>query len=329
MKLSRMRSLLLNFFACSIKLKYLRFYLGILGENMPKYDKIFEIIAERWVKESTEMRPSEVPGIVYHYTNAAGIEGFLKSGKLWLTDFRFLNDSAEFTQSIEIMRRIIIEKRANCIEVVSKLYERIDTYSARERKSRGYVFSLTAERDDLSQWRGYANEGMGFTIGFSGELLHKASENDFNFSKVSYDENSEKIILEKALKEIEAKVIEEYSNNSEDEEYIIADAANNFSWLARDRAAYSKHPSFSSEKEFRLVTFRDSMERDIKVRVSGDRLVPYVELKIDGKSKLPIECIGVGPGFRGAEVVDAVRSLAKMYGYDPKIYFAETPYRRP
>lgn len=296
---------------------------------MPSYDVVFEKIADRWICDSLDMKPSEVPDIVYHYTNAAGLAGFLKSGEIWLTDFRFLNDSAEFTQSVDIMRRLILEKNVKCSALLSKFYSKILLISSAETRGSGYVFSLTSERDDLSQWRGYANEGVGFTIGFSGELLNKASEEGFNFSRVSYDEGSERRVLEKALKEIENKMISECADNAEDEDDIVLDAANNFNWLAKNRASSSKHKSFQSEKELRLVTFREESADGIEVRVSGDRLVPYVKLTLGEGGRLPIRSIGVGPGFKGAEVVDAVRALAKMYGYDPAIYFAQTPYRRP
>lgn len=38
-----------------------------------------------------------MPDIVYHYTNAAGVQGILESATLWLTDLQFMNDAEELT----------------------------------------------------------------------------------------------------------------------------------------------------------------------------------------------------------------------------------------
>jgi hypothetical protein len=37
----------------------------------------------------------EVPDVVYHYTNAAGLLGVLSTQQLWMTDTDFLNDAEE------------------------------------------------------------------------------------------------------------------------------------------------------------------------------------------------------------------------------------------
>lgn len=291
--------------------------------------KLFENIAERWIADSTELKPSEIPETVYHYTNAAGLEGALRSGKIWLTDFRFLNDSAEFTQSVEIMKSVINERLEGEGYIISSFYKKILEYSNGGNAKNGYVFSLTSERDDLSQWRGYANEGMGFSIGLAGQDICERSREEFNFSKVVYDVDMERRSLEVSLKEMEVNLVKqiELDNDNRDKD-IINQAALMFVNIASNRAPYNKHPSFFGENEWRIVTYREKNDDDIKVRVSGSRLVPYLEVDASNTRRLPLVSIGVGPGFAGSEVVDAVKSLAAMYGYSPEIYFANTPYRR-
>lgn len=40
-----------------------------------------------------------------------------------------------------------------------------------EEESLAYGFCLSVKRDMLSQWRGYADDGMGFAIGFKKEAI--------------------------------------------------------------------------------------------------------------------------------------------------------------
>ena len=41
------------------------------------------------------LEEAPLPAAVYHYTDAAGLQGILDSGVLWATDYRYLNDSSE------------------------------------------------------------------------------------------------------------------------------------------------------------------------------------------------------------------------------------------
>jgi hypothetical protein len=63
-------------------------------------------------------------------------------------------------------------------------------------------FCLSEESDLLSQWRGYANDGAGISIGFSNEYLEKLTESSksvastaasgFSLQKVVYDVDKQK-----------------------------------------------------------------------------------------------------------------------------------------
>lgn len=43
----------------------------------------------------------EIPEIVYHYTDAAGLLGIVSTGTLWMADIEFLNDAEELTYARE------------------------------------------------------------------------------------------------------------------------------------------------------------------------------------------------------------------------------------
>lgn len=111
-------------------------------------------------------------------------------------------------------------------------------------------------------------------------------------------------------------------------EKYVSTAANNLEWNIQAAAALYKHSSFSAEQEWRVNTYQPSS--NVKVRASGDRLVPYVELQLcsnDGGC-IPVAEIGIGPGFRQSSTRFAVEMLCEKSDIRANIYDAETPFRR-
>ena len=43
----------------------------------------------------------ETPEYLYHYTSQKGILGILQTNKLWMTNILYLNDSSEFTYTLD------------------------------------------------------------------------------------------------------------------------------------------------------------------------------------------------------------------------------------
>lgn len=295
---------------------------------MAGYKQAFDDIAKRWVEDLTVLKPSEVPETVYHYTDAAGLEGTLKSNLLWLTDYRFLNDATEFTFSNHILEEIIDKSVQEADSNMNAFYKMIQKRMKSNGDQYGFVYSLSAEKDDLSQWRGYANDGRGFTIGLDGATIASKADT-FSFAKVRYNIENERRSLELAIKEMELELKTHLTEDREENDLIAAYAGSQLAWINENRSAFNKHPSFAGENEWRIVTYLNKGDPEIKVRVSGGRLVPYVATDELLGTKLPIKSIGVGPGFIGSEVVEAVSALATSLGYNPDIYSADTPYRRP
>lgn len=292
----------------------------------------FEKIALRWINDAITLKPSQIPDIVYHYTDAAGLIGMLNSGQIWMTDYRFLNDKTEYTHTTKVSKSVISELlKKEPTDTQSRLYSTILAHEELEEPTASFVFSLSQRRDDLSQWRGYAREGEGFTLGLSGEALCEAScndENGFNFASVEYELATQSRVLQRALQDIEKQIAVQLNKPDADLDEILDDAARAFVWLRRNRGALNKHHSFRGEMEWRLVSYL-THDEPTKVRSSGPRLVRYVEFDVSvaRDSRLPLVEIGIGPGFSGAEKA-AVESLCRNHDYTPEIYFADTPYRQ-
>lgn len=69
---------------------------------------------DKFVSDLLEAHAAAPPGMLWHYTNAAGFLGIFRSGKLWATNTDYLNDASEMRyarrlvwQAIENMRSSI------------------------------------------------------------------------------------------------------------------------------------------------------------------------------------------------------------------------------
>jgi hypothetical protein len=276
-------------------------------------------------------RPSgEIPEVVYHYTDAAGLHGILSSRRVWATDCRFLNDETEsqlgLHRATQLVQALYLKEKS---DRVRGIYRAFLEALRRKRENRNFIFSLSSRKDDLSQWRAYARDGKGFTIGFKSEALLSYSEEKeaYGFSKVSYNQQSFDRRLKKYITMMFDAIESSGLNGIARDDYIARTSAN-LEWMTYVAAVLFKHSSFMAEKEWRVNTYQEGA--DVKVRSAGDRLVPYVELKLcaDDAGCIPVAQIGIGPGFRQSSTKFAVERLLETTGITAEIYDAETPFRR-
>ncbi len=291
-------------------------------------------IGQRWLDDAFNMSPSLIPSTVYHYTDAGGLKGMMESGSIWATDYRFLNDKRELLHLRSAVNEMFEdEAESNKSETIRQICTQGAAYGEIQTAYEMFIFSMSDQRDDLSQWRGYAREGMGFTVGFDTVELIKAIDAlpfECGFGRVEYDSGKQIDAIRRAMREIDDVVVEAQKKGEQPIDDIIDQAARTLDAIVELRAGISKHESFKGESEWRAAASipRDDPLNVVKIRSRNDRLIPYLAMPIAGTGKLPITAIGVGPGFVGTEDTTAVRKLCAINGYDPEIYFAATPYRR-
>src|SRR5262249_32104877 len=101
-------------------------------------------------------------------------------------------------------------------------------------------------------------------------------------------------------------------------------------------AVRCKHPSFSEEREWRIVTFGGSGATQryeelsaIEFRVSNELLVPYVRLIPRSGERLPIVGVICGPGKSHQQLVrKSVEILLEKNGYSGvPVTVSDTPAR--
>jgi hypothetical protein len=141
---------------------------------LDRYDREATPILEALVRD-VEGRPA--PPMLYHYTNAGGLRGILESGVLWVSDLFSMNDPSELRHGLVPAISILKQRAAGGLPETStfaSVFERFDIDAGIEAAAHFFALSFSGERDDLSQWRAYGDDGRGFVLGFDTSALEAA-----------------------------------------------------------------------------------------------------------------------------------------------------------
>ncbi len=113
-----------------------------------------------------------IPETLWHYTTFAGFQGIFNSKKIWATEYRFLNDQEEFNHAKTLARKLVEEEpeftgaKFPARDMLGKAVDiAFNTGPLHEARLRIMVASFSEEGDQLSQWRGYASNSTGVSIG--------------------------------------------------------------------------------------------------------------------------------------------------------------------
>lgn len=184
--------------------------------------------------------------ILYHYTDFNAMRGIISNGEIWLWNLRRMNDSQEMQYFIKQLKWAVKNQLSDDLHALTdKLFdENLKDFNS----LCSYASCFSEYSDDAAQWARYGKNGMGVCIAFDQELLSKIGEEAHTpLCKVNYAANIEEMDVVKELVDL----IKQQSENSKsaDQEEIRGIFHN----LVNSSPLF-KHPSFISEKEYRLVS---------------------------------------------------------------------------
>lgn len=279
--------------------------------------------------------------ILYHYTNLDGLQSIIENESLHFSNSAYLNDKEEFLLGKKIFQNIAstLRKKPNNKENHERLDLLIDKISKTE-KSENYVACFSLAGDLLSQWRAYANDGKGVSIGFDLNELRNTLF-DVDSFKMIYDEKDQI----KLGSQILMNCFNFYIRNRR----IIANSDLEFDSIITSEIykqilkyiGYLKHNAFIEESEYRFEIRIDgniNNERDILFRSSKNNLfVPYIKEKLNKedranknlkKIKFPIKEIIIGPSLDfDLNKISIERFLTKNGHKGVKLKRSNVPYR--
>ena len=214
--------------------------------------------------------------MLYHYCSAHAFKSIMDSKTIWLSDVGKSNDPTE-------SKALLLKGKETHVESQKEIDELIDVIN-------GFIvwaFCLSENGDLLSQWRGYANDGKGFSIGFdenkiNDSLFEPACACGMELAKMKYS-GEEKV----------------HVGNSEEKLKTLI------------KSFYYKDSGFSEEKEQRLTIqclIRDFFSSKMKDRLEYDNgvkngtlniafnenMVSHIEVPLENLGN-PVSEIIIGP----------------------------------
>lgn len=281
---------------------------------------------------------------LYHYCSTASFHAIIQSHELWLSSLSLSNDTMEGKLVARAIARLAetdsLESKSYrfLLRIVGFLEETFD----------GMGFCLSEEDDLLSQWRGYAADATGVSIGFSNEYLKRlAKGNGCLLGRVEYEHSAHEAGVGPTYRDLTQRIKEGtlkaarglgilQAAGMTDQQKAAASMAN----LREDvlklgpkllpllyQLYLLKSPAFREEKEWRVLSMptTDGEDEDAcSHRVVKSSIVPYLTVKLVEQS--PIGEIILGPKHETPPRI--VKNFLKLNGYGVvKVRRSEASYR--
>jgi hypothetical protein len=301
-----------------------------------------------------EILATRPEGVLYHYTNQAGLLGIVQTKEIWATHTQYLNDAREFLHGVQMARKQLavfqrcarIRSRPAALPGVPATVPSSGVVGDEERAALREMVEGVGDAeglasinvcvasfsedggDSLSQWRAYAPRG-GYSIGVRADrLAGLAAAHRFFLARCLYD-HREQVRLVRALID---EVLEENigcRKGTGDAEQCLPRGGNLPAYLNR-YAPILKDRSFRDEREWRIIS-RPQMCRGSRFsfREGSSMMTPFYRFPIgDDDMPVPFEEVVVGPTLDQSRSKASVRSFLVSRGLgDVRVRLSAVPYR--
>lgn len=271
---------------------------------------------------------------LYHYCSTNSFKTIIEQNTILLSSLNLSNDSLEGRLITDIFSRISTsdgvskesqEKLRDGVTFLEQLYD-------------GLGFCLSEQGDLLSQWRGYAYDASGFSIGFSKEYLdsitqqdNKLAKSDFLLKKVVYSPSEQEEIVRPTYSKVkqivdDGKLVipgrkglldprsdEELEQERKDFEIAYKTMLLTMYELLPNLYAL-KTAAFSEEREWRIISYmlRDG-DTSCSFRALNNRLVPTRTFDLIKTNIEPIQEVILGP--KNITPLYVIHKFLKQYGF--------------
>lgn len=269
--------------------------------------------------------------LLYHYCSTDSFLKIVTSRSIRLSMLNMSNDHLEGRWVHSFLERELSKlKTAN-----TYLRRIMDAVEGATGFGFAAGFCMSEHDDQLSQWRGYADDGFGFSIGFRADYLDALGEKyraespvGFIRQKIRYEESEYRSALEPILGQISdaldqgafrwAGLLE---SPEKQKEY---DAATEKLFSCLSPLIFEchtiKNPAFKEESEWRLVSMLFNLpDTELSIKQlcefgsTRDRLVPYRKVDLRNLDIAPIATVVMGP--RNITNNDYLMALLEMNGF--------------
>jgi hypothetical protein len=277
-------------------------------------------------------------GLLFHYTSLDAFTRIVRDGQLYASDIRYLNDSAELSHTVSLLREAL-ERRYRAADRIGRAGGNISVMMApafppeflafldEMIDARGcHVVCFSKNGNQLSQWRGYCPPHRGISIGFEAQdLLTRGNQQGFALRQCIYDWRRQRRTAAALVDGMHFNA--EATTDIERYKYEVFEAF-------QEIAATLKHPRFKEEAEYRLISqvrWGQSPLPEVDYREGKSMLIPFrrFHLPIDN-SHVKIAKVVVGPTPHVRQALRAVKdflSVQKKLAGIPQVEYCDIPLR--
>lgn len=257
----------------------------------------------------------EAPYAIYHYTDAAGLNTILESGRIWASDLLYLAGSRETDYACDLVREQIRRRWNRADALLNAFCEKASAALDPINWQRSIFAACFCENGDaLGQWRAYAGPRGGYAVGLrtaalSGRYAVSAMR------RVVYDTERQQALIGGLLDRAILLLRSPAARGSESMDLILEFLADHLTELI----GCFKQPAFNEDREWRLLLVADTAYpgeglSEVRFRRAGGHIVPYVELDVTahiGADASPIAEVICGPLERAELSARAIQLLLK------------------
>ena len=273
---------------------------------------------------------------LFHYCSTSAFDSIISNRSIQLSSLRLSNDTMEGKLVNEIIEKLAIQDALDDASI-KNLHDAVrfvtDLYD-------GLGFCLSEVGDLLSQWRGYADDATGFSIGFSKEYLlslpadHAEKERSpCILTKVEYDLPNQEALVKPTYEEAKQilnsgelqipsppGLLSTKSEEDFNKEIEVAKRAFFGMYSAIHRVVPNlyalKTDAFREEQEWRLTSYVPKGDTECSYKTLKNCIVPYIEIELTklDKGLEPILEVVVGP--KNLTPTDVVQNYLNKYGFD-------------
>lgn len=247
--------------------------------------------------------------ILYHYCSTATFFSIISNRSIRISSMSLSNDAMEGKMVLAVLKHLDKNKllQSESGSIFPYILDQINNdYD-------GLAFCLSEEADLLSQWRGYADDGRGFCIGFSKTYLESLENPNFQeikefplqLKKVLYQIGEQARSIEHVYELIATRqdalkaVMNDTSIALADQEkrkQLLVESMFTGSLKLVNSLFTLKSDAFKEEAEWRLIATVDSSTHSLgEFRPTPTNLIPFQTIQLEDNNPNSIVEVITGP----------------------------------
>lgn len=232
--------------------------------------------------------------LLYHYTGQEGLLGMVGEKRLRVSSILHLNDAAEFNYTIGLAQEYLNIRLRHERGPWNTFYGTVLEALGHLKTMTLFVGSFSENGDSLSQWRAYAHNGIGFSLGFEYDYLRRlAAAQDFRLLRCNYSQKDHTQVINEIVARAGGQINIHEADN-------VEPAVEQFNDSLVKIAAVLKHPSFAEEREWRLISSPVFLDQrpPASFRPGKSMVIPYREFSLMSEGvpmRIADLCVGPTP----------------------------------